>query len=146
MATRRIEQTEWYFGEEDKAEVKKYSKEISILFKIKGYDPEDDPDLFFDCFDLDEFDFIPCIKEAIHHDYEDTDVDSIMAAFNSAYDSSVEVSLQDLEKYVENKDESVNDILTELLDNKEYLLNNIIEFIDTCGSEIKQKFVNWITN
>ena len=144
MATKRIEQ--WYFGEEDEAEVKKYSKEISILFKIKGYDPEDDPDLFFDCFDLDDFDFIPCIKEAIHNDFEDSDADNIMEALNSAYDSSVEVSLQDLEKYVENKDESVNDILKKLLDNEEYPLDNIIEFIDTCGSEIKQKFVSWITN
>lgn len=143
MATKKIEQ--WYFGEADEAEIKKYSKEISILFKIKGYDPENgDDDLFFDFFDLDDFDFIPCIKEAIYNDFEDSDADSIMKAFNSAYDSSVEVSLQDLEKYVENKDESVNDILTELLDNKGDLSGDIIEFIDTCDSETKQKFVNWI--
>ena len=100
MAIKRI--VKWYFGEEDKEEVKKYSRKISTIFKIQGYNPEYDDD-FVDYFEIEDFFFIPCIKEG----YEETDEEAYdefeeeaIKALNSAYDSSVKVSLDDLEEYV----------------------------------------------
>lgn len=150
MAIKKI--VKWYFGEDDKEEVKKYSREISILFKIKGYDPEwDDWDDFVDYFDISDFFFIPCIKEG----YEETNEDDydqfekdVIKALNSAYDSSVKVSLDGLEEYVRNSinQTTVRDLLIDLMNRKDIVSDNFVDFIDSCGLEIKQKFVSWLFN
>lgn len=117
MAIKRI--VKWYFGEDDKAEVKKYSKKISILFKLKGYDPEWDD--FVDYFDVLDFDFIPCIKEGYDEtnedDYDQFEEDAINA-LDSAYDSSVKLSLDDIEEYAKKEEESVEEMLSDLVDRK----------------------------
>ena len=147
MAIKRI--VKWYFGEEDKEEVKKYSRKISTIFKIQGYNPEYDD--FVDYFEIDDFFFIPCIKEG----YENTDEEAYdefeedaIKALNSAYDSSVKVSLDDLEEYVRNSinTSTVRDLLIDWMDRKDIVSDNFVDFIDSCGLEIKQKFVSWLLN
>ena len=147
MAIKRI--VKWYFGEEDKAEVKKYSRKISTIFKIQGYNPEYDD--FVDYFEIEDFFFIPCIKEG----YEETDEEAYdefeedaIKALNSAYDSSVKVSLDDLEEYVRNSinTTTVRDLLTDWIDRKDIVSDNFVDFIDSCGLEIRQKFVSWLFN
>lgn len=147
MAIKRI--VKWYFGEEDKAEVKKYSRKISTIFKIQGYNPTYDE--FVDYFEIEDFFFIPCIKEG----YEETDeeayddfVEEAIKALNSAYDSSVEVSLDDLEEYEKNSNNpaTVRDLLIDWIDRKDIVSDNFVDFIDSCGREIKQKFVSWLLN
>ena len=148
MAIKRI--VKWYFGEEDKEEVKKYSRKISTIFKIQGYNPEYDDD-FVDYFEIEDFFFIPCIKEG----YEETDEEAYdefeedaIKALNSAYDSSVKVSLDDLEEYVRNSinTTTVRDLLIDWIDRKDIESNAFVDFIDSCGLEIKQKFVSWLFN
>jgi hypothetical protein len=148
MAIKRI--VKWYFGAEDKAEVKKYSKKISTIFKIEGYYPEDGDD-FVDYFTLEDFFFIPCIKEG----YEETDEEAYeefeeeaIKALNSAYDSSVKVSLDDLEEYVRNSTNprTVRDLLIDWIDRKDVMSDDFVDFIDSCGLEVKQKFVSWLFN
>lgn len=149
MAIKRI--VKWYFGEEDKAEIKKYSKKISTIFKIQGYNPEDGDD-FVDYFEIEDFFFIPCIKEG----YEETEeeaydefVEEAIKALNSAYDSSVKVSLDDLEEYVRNSTDTttVRDLLIDWIDDrKDIVSDNFVDFIDSCGLEIKQKFISWLFN
>lgn len=148
MAIKRI--VKWYFGAEDKAEVKKYSKKISTIFKIEGYHPEDGDD-FVDYFTLEDFFFIPCIKEG----YEETEEEAFdefeedaIKALNSAYDSSVKVSLDDLEEYVRNSinTATVRDFLIDWIDRKDIVSDNFVDFIDSCGLEVKQKFVSWLFN
>lgn len=147
MAIKRI--VKWYFGEEDKAEVKKYSRKISTIFKIQGYNPTYDE--FVDYFEIEDFFFIPCIKEG----YEETDeeayddfVEEAIKALNSAYDSSVKVSLDDLEEYEKNSNNpaTVRDLLIDWIDRKDIVSDNFVDFIDSCGREIKQKFVSWLLN
>jgi hypothetical protein len=148
MAIKRI--VKWYFGAEDKAEVKKYSKKISTIFKIEGYRPEDGDD-FVDYFTLEDFFFIPCIKEGYEETeeeaYEEFEEDAIKA-LNSAYDSSVKVSLDDLEEYVRNSTNprTVRDLLIDWIDRKDVMSDDFVDFIDSCGLEVKQKFVSWLFN
>lgn len=145
MATKRI--VKWYFGEDDKAEVKKYSREISILFKLKGYDPEYDD--FVDYFDISDFFFIPCIKEGYEEtgedDYYQFEEDAINA-LGSAYDSSVRINLDDIEEYAKKEEESVDDMLSDLVDRKNLGTPDFVEFLDTCEPQIKRKFVSWLFN
>lgn len=147
MAIKRT--VKWYFGEEDKAEIKKYSKKISTIFKIQGYNPTYDD--FVDYFEIEDFFFIPCIKEGYEateeEAYEEFEEEAIKA-LNSAYDSSVKVSLDDLEEYERNSTNTatVRDLLIDWIDRKDIVSDNFVDFIDSCGLEIKQKFVNWLFN
>lgn len=148
MAIKRI--VKWYFGEEDKAEVKKYSRKISTIFKIRGYYPENGDD-FVDYFEIEDFFFIPCIKEGYEETEEETYdefVEDAIKALNSAYDSKVKISLDDLEEYVRNSTDTrtVRDLLIDLIERKDIVSDNFVDFIDSCGLEIKQKFVNWLFN
>lgn len=145
MAIKRI--VKWYFGEEDKIEIKKYSKKISTIFIIKGYDPECDD--FLDYFDISDFFFIPCIKEGYEETGED-DYDEfekeVIEALDSAYDSSVKLSLDDIEEYAREEDEPVDNMITDLIDRKNLGTADFVDFIDSCGFEIKQKLVSWLFN
>jgi len=145
MAIKRI--IKWYFGEEDKAEVKKYSKKISTIFKIQGYNPEYDE--FVDYFEIEDFFFIPCIKEGYENTEEeayDEFEEEAIKALNSVYDSSAKVSLDDLEEYERNSTNTVRDLLIDWIDRKDIMSDKFVDFVDYCGLEIKQKFVDWLFN
>ena len=140
---RKVEQ--WVFSEEDKEQVKSYSKDISILFKIRGYDPtSDDFESFFDS--VEDFDFIPCVREYLDNADDDDDEQEIMDCLDSAYDPSVEVTLQYLEEYVKKSStETVRGILENLVDYYGYDTNDLLDFIFSCGAAVKQKFIDFLT-
>ena len=140
---RKVEQ--WVFSEEDKEQIKSYAKDISIFFKIRGYDPtSDDFDFFFD--GLEEFDTIPCIREALDNADENDDLQEVIDYLDSVYDPSVSVSLEWLEKYVKNSPtETVRGILENLFDFYSYDTDNLFDFIFSCDSVVKQNFIDFLT-
>ena len=138
---RKVEQ--WVFSEKDKEQIKSYAKDISIFFKIRGYDPKiDNFDCFFDS--LEDFDFIPCIREAL--DNADDDLQEVIDYLDSVYDSSVSVSLEWLEKYVKNSPtETVRGMVENLFDFYSYDTDDLFDFIFSCGSVVKQNFIDFLT-
>ena len=139
--TRKVEQ--WIFSDEDKEQIKSYAKDISIFFKIRGYDPTIDN---FDCFfeSLEDFDFVPCIRKAL--DNTDDDLQDVIDCLDSVYDPTVRVSLEWLEKYVKNSPtETVRGILENLFDFYSYDTDDLLDFIFSCGSVVKQNFIDFLT-
>ena len=134
---------EWYFGERDKEEIKAFSKEISKLFKYKGYNPK--TDMFEDYFNLEDFDFIPCILIALD-DARIEELDKIEDYLDSVYDPSVNIKLQDLKKNAEKFEQAEKERLKYLLVEKDKSFDDFIDFIFTCNEDVKKKFVNWIVN
>ena len=141
--TRKVEQ--WVFSKEDKEQIKSYAKDISIIFKIRGYNPTSDAfDFFFDS--LEDFDFIPCIREALGNADDDDDLQEVIDYLDSVYDPSVSVSLEWLEKYVKNSPtETVRGMVENLVDCYEYETNDLLDFIFSCGSVVKQNFIDFLT-
>ena len=140
---RKVEQ--WVFSEEDKEQIKSYAKDISIIFKIRGYDPtSDDFEWLFDS--LEDFDFIPCVREFLDNADEDDDEQEVIECLDSAYDPSVSVSLEWLEKYAKNSPtETVRGIVENLVDYYSYDTNDLLDFIFSCGSVVKQNFIDFLT-
>ena len=137
---RKVEQ--WVFSEEDKEQIKSYSKDISILSKIRGYDPTSED--FEEFFYLEDFDFIPCIREFL--DNADDDEQEIMDCLDSAYDPSVSVSLEWLEEYEKkNSTETVRGVVENLVDYYDYDTNDLLDFIFSCGADVKQSFIDFLT-
>lgn len=134
---------EWYFGEEDKEQVKSFSKQISTIFKVEGYNPQ--CDMFEDYFNLEEFDFIPCIKEALDNtDSEEEDLQEVTDCLDSVYDSSVSVSLQNMMNNAAKYKQPVKERLKEMLFEKDKSFDEYVDFIFTCSDDVKEKFVNWL--
>ena len=139
---RKVER--WVFSDEDKKQIKSYAKDISILSKIRGYDPTSDD--FEEFFYLEDFDFIPCVREFLENADDDDDERDVMDCLDSAYDPSVSVSLEWLEKYVKNSPtETVRGVVENLVDYYEYDTNDLLDFIFSCGSDVKQNFINFLT-
>ena len=139
MATRMIKQ--WFFSEKDKEQIKSYSKDISILFKIRGYNPSCDQ--FEDYFSLEDFDFIPCIREAL--DYTEEDLEDITVCLDHSYEPSTKVSLKALKKDAEEQGETVKERLVGIFyDLSTKTTDDLIEFILTCDDEVKQRFVDYL--
>lgn len=138
MAIRTTKQ--WYFDEKDKEQIKSYSEKISRIFKIRGYNPEyDDFEDYFES--LEDFDFIPCIREAL--DNSDDDLQDVMDCLDSVYDPSVSVSLGWLEEYAKKNTTTVRSIIEGLVDYCDK--NDLVDFIFSCGSVVKQNFIDFIT-
>ena len=139
---RKVEQ--WVFSDEDKEQIKSYAEDISIFFKIRGYDPtSDDFDCFFDS--LEDFDTIPCIREALDNADEDDDLQEVIDYLDSVYDPSVSVSLEWLEEYSKKNATSVREMAENLVDYYGYYTNDLLDFIFSCGSDVKQNFINFLT-
>lgn len=139
---RKVDQ--WVFSEEDKKQIKSYAKDISIFSKIRGYDPTSDD--FEEFFYLEDFDFIPCIREFLDNADDDDDEQEIMDCLDSAYDPSVSVSLEWLEEYEKkNSTETVRGVVENLVDYYEYDTNDLLDFIFSCGSAVKQNFIDFLT-
>ena len=134
---------EWYFGEEDKAEIERFSKEVSVIFKTNGYNPK--VDMFEDYFNLEEFDFIPCIREALDNADED-DLQEVQDYLDSVYDPSVKVGLQDMIKNSKKYEQSTKERLKKMLFEKDKSSDDFVDFVFTCGDDVKEKFVNWLTD
>ena len=137
---------EWYFGEEDKEEIKRFSKQISAIFKTEGYNPK--TDMFEDYFNLEDFDFIPCILIALD-DARIEELEKIQDYLDSVYDPSVKVGLQDLIKNSEKfdgtvKEKLIKEKLKETLFEKQKEFSDFVDFIFSCSDDVKEKFVNWL--
>ena len=133
---------EWYFGEEDKKEIETFSKEISVIFKVKGYNPK--VDMFEDYFNLEGFDFIPCIREAFDNADEDDDLQEVMDYLDSVYDPSVKVGLQDIIKNSKKYEQTTEEQLKKMIIKKDKSFDDFIDFVFTCSDDVKEKFVNWL--
>ena len=134
---------EWYFGEEDKEEIKRFSKEVSVIFKVEGYDPK--VDMFEDYFNLEDFDFIPCILKALDDDtIRIEELEKIQDYLDSVYDPSVKVGLQDIIKNSKKDEQSTKERLKEMLFEKDKSFDDFIDFVFTFSDDVKEKFVNWL--
>lgn len=134
---------EWYFGEEDKEEIKKFSKEVSVIFKVEGYNPK--VDMFEDYFNLEEFDFIPCILKALDDDSARIEeLEKIQDYLDSIYDPTVKVGFQDMLKNQKKYGQTIKERLKEMLFEKDKSFDDFIDFVFTCGDDAKEKFVNWL--
>lgn len=140
MAIRTTKQ--WYLSKGDKEQIKSYSKDISKIFKIEGYNPSRDH--FEDYFSLEDFDFIPCIREALDYtDYEE-EVEDVTMCLDEAYDSSVNATLEELKKNAEEQGETLKDRLMDIYSDSSKTSDDLIKFILTCDDEVKQSFVNYL--
>ena len=135
---------EWYFGEEDKKDIERFSKQISVIFKIEGYNPK--VDMFEDYFNLEDFDFIPCILKALYDMTRIEELEKIQDYLDSVYDPSVNIKFQDLKKNAEKFEQAEKERLKYLLVEKDKSFDDFVDFIFTCNEDIKKKFVNWIVN
>lgn len=135
---------EWYFGEEDKEEIKRFSKEVSVIFKVKGYNPK--VDMFEDYFNLEEFDFIPCILRALYDMTRIEELEKIQDYLDSVYDPTVKVGLQDMIKNSKKHEQSTKERLKEMLFEKDKSSDDFVDFVFTCSDDVKEKFVNWLTD
>ena len=134
--------TKWYFGKGDKEQIKSYSKDISKIFKIGGYKPSRDH--FEDYFSLEDFDFIPCIREALDYTDDEEEIEDVIMCLDEVYDSSVNVTLEELKKDAEEQGETLKDRLTGIYSDSSKTSDDLIEFILTCDDEVKQRFVNYL--
>ena len=134
---------EWYFGEEDKEEIKKFSKEVSVIFKAEGYNPK--VDMFEDYFNLEDFDFIPCILKALDDDATKIEeLEKIQDYLDSIYDPTVKVGLQDMLKNSKKHEQTIKERLKEMLFEKDKSFDDFIDFVFTFSDDVKEKFVNWL--
>ena len=140
MAIRTIKQ--WYFGKGDKEQIKSSSKDISKIFKIGGYKPSRDH--FEDYFSLEDFDFIPCIREALDYTDDEEEIEDVTMCLDEVYDSSVNVTLEELKKDAEEQGETLKDRLTGIYSDSSKTSDDLIEFILNCDDEVKQRFVNYL--
>lgn len=139
MAIRTTKQ--WYLGKKDKEQIKSYSEKISRIFKIKGYNPEyDDFEDYFES--LEDFDFIPCIREAL--DNSDDDLQDVMDCLDSVYDPSVSISLEWLEEYAKKNTTTVREIMEGSIGCYDSTISDLLDFIFSCGSAVKQNFIDFI--
>ena len=133
---------EWYFGEEDKEEIKRFSKEVSIIFKVEGYNPK--VDMFEDYFNLEEFDFIPCILRALYDMTRIEELEKIQDYLDSIYDPTVKVGLQDIIKNSKKHEQTTKERLKEMLFEKDMSFDDFVDFVFTFSDDVKEKFVNWL--
>ena len=142
MATKMIQM--WYLSDKDKEEIKSYSKKLTIFCKIKGYKPGLWIDNYLSPVDLN---FIPCIKEWIEYEKPGyfEGYQSVINAINSAYDPSIKLSLEDLKGTEKNS--TTKSILMDMLMKKDKdTIDDLLEFIYSCGDDVMKKFINWIAD
>ena len=132
----------WYLSDKDKEEIRRFSKDISIFFKIRGYNSK--VDMFEDYFNLEDFDFIPCVKEALDNTDSEEDLQEVMDCLDSVYDPSVKVSLQNMTNNAAKYGQTVKERLKEMLFEKDKSFDDYVDFIFTCSDDTKQKFVSWL--
>ena len=129
----------------DKEQIKAYSKEISKICKLWGYNSSND--YFEDYFeDASYFDSIPYIKELAESDDEDEDfMEKLGYAIDEVYDSTVELTLDEIKDFIKNDDISLNEYINDGIINGDIESELILDwFIKNCNDETIQKFINWV--
>ena len=126
----------------DKKQIKAYSKEISKICKLWGYDPSEE--YFEDHFeDASDFYFVPYIKELAENCDEDF-LEELGYAIDEVYDSTVELTLDEVKDFIKD-DISLKKYINNAIINKEIEPELVLDwFIDNSNNETIQKFVNWV--
>ena len=128
----------------DKKQIKAYSKEITKICKLWGYNPSEQ--CFEDYFeDASCFDSIPYIKELAESDEDDDFMEKLGYAINEVYDSTVEVTLKEVKDYIKKNNISLGKFLNNEIENRGIEPEFIIDwFLSNTNDEIIQKFINWV--
>ena len=128
----------------DKKQIKAYSKEITKICKLWGYNPSEQ--CFEDYFeDASHFDSIPYIKELAEGDEDDDFMEKLGYAIDEVYDSTVEVTLKEVKDFIKDYDISLNKYISAGIENRGIEDELILDwFIKNCNDETIQKFINWV--
>ena len=143
----------------DKEQLKAYSKEITKVCELVGYIPSEYS--FEDYFaDVVDFYFIPYIKELAENcddDEYDDFLEKLGYAIDEVYDSTVEVTLDEVKNFIKNEGISLREYISNGIKNRDIELELIVEwfikncddetiqkFIKSCDDKIIQKFINWV--
>ena len=128
----------------DKEQLKTYSKEITKVCKLWGYNPS--KQRFKDYFDdASCFDSIPYIKELAKNCEDDDFLEKLGYAIDEVYDSTVEVTLKEVKDFIKNYDISLSKYISAGIENRDIEPELILDwFIKNCNDEIIQKFINWV--
>ena len=128
----------------DKKRLEAYSKEITKVCKLWGYNPSEQ--CFEDYFDdASDFYFVPYIKELAKGDEDDDFLEKLGYAIDEVYDSTVEVTLKEVKDYIKKNNISLGKFLNKEIENRDIEDEFILEwFIKNCDDETIQKFINWV--
>ena len=128
----------------DKERLEAYSKEITKICKLWGYNPSEQ--CFEDYFeDASHFDSIPYIKELAEGDEDDDFMEKLGYAIDEVYDSTVEVTLKEVKDFIKDYDVSLNKYISAGIENRDIEPELILDwFIKNCNDETIQKFINWV--
>ena len=128
----------------DKKQIKAYSKEITKICKLWGYNPSEQ--CFEDYFeDASHFDSIPYIKELAEGDEDDDFMEKLGYAIDEVYDSTVEVTLKEVKDFIKDYDISLNKYISAGIENRNIEPELILDwFTKNCNDETIQKFINWV--
>ena len=128
----------------DKERLEAYSKEITKICKLWGYNPSEQ--CFEDYFeDASHFDSIPYIKELAEGDDDDDFMEKLGYAIDEVYDSTVEVTLKEVKDFIKDYDISLNKYISAGIENRNIEPELILDwFIKNCNDETIQKFINWV--
>lgn len=139
----------WIFDENDKKQIKQYSKGIAIKFKIEGFNPKDNDiiDNFFEKFTPEDFDFIPCIREGLRFEsFVDYNVDIAWAIIESAKaEENASYSFSDIACFLEETtNKSAKDSIKSLI-KENGLVENVVDWVlSNCDEKQKENFLSWI--
>lgn len=129
----------------DKKRLEVYSKEISKICKLWGYNSSND--CFEDYFeDASCFDSIPYIKELAESDEDDDFMEKLGEVIDEVYDSTIELTLDEVKDFIKNKEGiSLNEYINSGIKYRDIEPELVLEwFIKNCNDETIQKFINWV--
>ena len=128
----------------DKERLETYSKEISKICKLWGYNSSDY--CFEDYFeDASYFDSIPYIKELLESDEDDDFMEKLGYAIDEVYDSTIELTLDEIKDFIKNEGFSLNEYINDGIIKRDIEPELVLEwFIKNCNDETIQKFINWV--
>lgn len=147
----KIVKESWVFDDNDEKQIKQYSKGIAIKFKIANFTADtlsnDTLDKFYDTFTLEDFDFIPCIREGLSFDtFYDYDIDIAWAIIESAKtEENASYSFSDMACFLEETtNESAKDSIKNLV-KQNGLEDNVVDWVlSNCDEKQKENFLSWI--
>ena len=128
----------------DKKRLEAYSKEITKICKLWGYNPSEQ--CFEDYFeDARCFVSIPYIKELAEDDEDDDFLKKLGYAIDEVYDSTVEVTLKEVKDFIKDYDISLSKYISTGIESRHIESELVLEwFIKNCNDETIQKFINWV--
>ena len=128
----------------DKERLETYSKEISKICKLWGYNSSDY--CFEDYFeDASYFDSIPYIKELLESDEDDDFMEKLGYAIDEVYDSTIELTLDEIKDFIKNEGFSLNEYINDGIIKRDIEPELVLDwFIKNCNDETIQKFINWV--